>query len=186
MKPVKVMLAVFTILSLVVIGSASSLAQEPKPDESNNASYSESSPDNSGDAPQSSGYGPSDSESANTASGAYGGSLEYCRLRAHHIHESEHKDGRMNGEVRGTCRPAVRWMWHYAQLWEWRFWGWDRIGRRGIYNHGPTTVGSAYGNDICRDGHIRLEGYGWIQSNNGQIYFAHHPVWRYATNPCGL
>jgi hypothetical protein len=95
-----------------------------------------------------------------------------CRQRAHDPHKSHHQAGRMNAEVRATCRNPVPRMQHSAQLWETRWWGWDRIGTVGHFNRAGVSRGSAFANDRCRNNNIRVTGSGQITDVDGRTYYA--------------
>ena len=91
----------------------------------------------------------------------------------------------MNGEARATCNNAVPRMRHTAQLWETRWWGWDRIGVKGLHDKRSVRKGSAFGNDRCRKNLIRLTGDGYVQDHDGKKYTA-STISRRINNPCRL
>lgn len=91
----------------------------------------------------------------------------------------------MNGEVRATCNTTVPRMYHTAQMWEVRWWGWDRIGIVGTHDRTWVSYGSAFGNDTCRKNWVRVTGDGFIDDRDGQRYYSNtesSPIY----NPCGL
>jgi hypothetical protein len=74
-------------------------------------------------------------------------------------------------------------MVHTAQLWETRFWGWDRIGVPGLFSGDHTRQGSAFANDVCHDGTFRVTGSGHVVDVDGRTYFAASES-AHVTNPC--
>ncbi len=108
-----------------------------------------------------------------------------CIQRAHHPHKSSHEPGRMNAEVRATCNTNVPLMSHEAQMWERRFWGWDRIGDKQPFQDDWVDEGSAYANDVCRNNNIRATGLGEIADIDGKTYYAKTESAR-IDNPCSL
>lgn len=108
-----------------------------------------------------------------------------CVQRANNPHYSTHVAGRMNAEVRATCATTVPRMYHTSQLWETRWWGWDRIGVKGVFDRTWASRGSAYGNDTCRNNLIRATGDGFVDDRDGQRYYsATESNW--IDNPCNL
>lgn len=95
-----------------------------------------------------------------------------CEQDAHDPHESNHQPGRMNGEVRATCRNPVPRMAHAAQMWETRWWGWDKIGVKGAFDRRGVRRGSAFGNDTCRKNWVRVTGDGEITDVDTRTYYA--------------
>jgi len=79
---------------------------------------------------------------------------------AHDPHPSSHEVGRINAEVRQTCPIAVEKNSAEAQLWESRWWGWDRIGDGGFSDLKTRKVSSAFADAGCRDNDIRVTGFG--------------------------
>jgi hypothetical protein len=52
-----------------------------------------------------------------------------CRGQSNLPHRSTHNPANVNGEARTYCRAgAVSYLWAQAQLWEKRWWGWDKVG----------------------------------------------------------
>jgi hypothetical protein len=100
-------------------------------------------------------------------------------------HGSVHFDGRMNASVRAMCRSQVPKLSHSAQMWETRWWGWDRIGIKGYVTRIYSTYAKAYGNDSCKDNSVRVTGYGYIVDVDARTYYA-STVSVTIKNPCGL
>ncbi|MBB1255466.1 hypothetical protein [Streptomyces alkaliterrae] len=92
-----------------------------------------------------------------------------CDFTAHNPHNSHHNPGRTNGEAVVDCKknqPEIRVT---AQLWEDRWWGWDRIGKKGdVTRHNKKKV-KANGNDKCRNNKHRLTGNSWITFSNRKV-----------------
>lgn len=55
-----------------------------------------------------------------------------CNTAAHDPHPSAHVPGTIPAEVRQDCPNAVEQNSTDAQMWEHRFWGFDRIGDPGF------------------------------------------------------
>lgn len=108
-----------------------------------------------------------------------------CVQAAHNPHESHHVPGTINAEVRATCNNAVPYMYHTAQLWETRWWGWDRIGQKGTFSKAWRSQGSAYANDQCRNNWIRVTGSGYVDDVDGNRYYANTES-NHVHNPCNL
>ena len=111
-----------------------------------------------------------------------------CLLRIGDLHASVHRPGFMNGTVIGECPTPVDEMFHYAQIWERRFWGWDRIGVRDVYEGSPTRRGVATASDFCKvnPGGIQLEGYGRVTIAGTPYYVINKLFGQVKPNPCGL
>ena len=92
-----------------------------------------------------------------------------CTTAAHDPHPSSHQPGRINAEVRQTCPVVVDDISAEAQLWEDRFWGWDRIGEKGFALPKRGTKASAFANAECRVNDIRVTGFGHYSWNGAHI-----------------
>lgn len=108
-----------------------------------------------------------------------------CEGQLHYIHKSSHRPGRMNVGLEATCSKAMDTLHIWAQLWEVRWWGWDRIGTKGKDTQHDVTELIVYANDKCRNNYIRATANGW-GILNGNIYGEGSGFTRYANNPCGL
>jgi hypothetical protein len=121
--------------------------------------------------------GPSDTQAAPGPSG--------CVQQANNPHGSHHQPGRMNAEVRATCGGIVPHMEHTSQLWERRWWGYDRIGVVGSFNRNNVSQGSAFGNDVCRNNYVHATGSGFVTDIDGRNYYASTQS-NTIHNPCNL
>jgi hypothetical protein len=108
-----------------------------------------------------------------------------CVQYADHPHYSSTAVNRVNGKVRAVCNVTVPKMSHSAQLWETRWWGWDRIGINQPYSRLWSKFGRAMANDWCRNNTVRVTGYGYVIDRDGQSYYA-STVSGSVKNPCGL
>ena len=100
------------------------------------------------------------------------------------IHASTHHPGSMNVTLKLKCNFRLQILHIWAQLWEKRFWGWDRIGVRGsqtVYDANRATV---HANDECRNNRIRATSGGWAIHN--LVYYSSSGPTKYADNPCSL
>jgi hypothetical protein len=107
-----------------------------------------------------------------------------CYQRADNPHESAHA-GNMAGHVWAICRTVIPEMYHTAQLWEQRWWGWDRIGVKGTFHRTRVSRGRATGSDRCRKNWIRVTGSGWVVDVDGRRYYSSTES-NHIYNPCGL
>jgi hypothetical protein len=168
------------ILMLVVIGMLISLAPGVA-----QAQTSTSSPQGSGQPRQ---YPETSLYSSATTGGATPDTIEAtpsgCYQRADNPHLSTHY-GNMSGDVWAICRNAIPEMYHTAQLWEKRWWGWDRIGTVGTFHRTWVSRGRATGEDRCRKNWIRVTGNGWIVDVDYRKYYASTES-NHIYNPCGL
>ncbi|MDQ1468422.1 MAG: hypothetical protein QOH10_2837 [Actinomycetota bacterium] len=108
-----------------------------------------------------------------------------CVQKADYPHASSHYPGRMNGVVRATCNTWVPRISHSAQMWETRWWGWDRIGTKGYVNAYNVKTASTEANDKCRRSTIRVTGSGFVIDIDGRSYYASTES-IHVKNPCGL
>jgi hypothetical protein len=104
---------------------------------------------------------------------------------ADYPHDSGHFDGRVNGTVRTVCRTAVPRISHTAQLWETRWWGWDRIGIKGSVTRYSTSFAKTFGNDWCKKNTVRVTGNGYVIDVDLRTYYASTES-IHVTNPCHL
>ena len=110
-----------------------------------------------------------------------------CVQTADHPHNSGHEDGRANGAVRAVCRKYSRVpnFWLTAQMWETRWWGWDRIGVRGTVSRSFVSSVATFGNDWCKKNTVRVTGNGYVLDVDARKYYA-STVSVSIKNPCGL
>ena len=90
----------------------------------------------------------------------------------------------MNVTFYVTCDYRMARLHVWAQLWEDRWWGWDRIGVRGSRTSNKVTHATVHANDRCRNNHIRATSGGWAMLN--RVYYQGPAETRYAHNPCNL
>jgi hypothetical protein len=122
---------------------------------------------------------------AGTAAAPNAVSPSGCVQYADYPHKSGHQDGRMNGGVRTTCRNAVPRMSFTAQMWETRWWGWDRIGIKGSITRYGWSRAEVFGSDRCRNNTVRVTGDGFVVDVDGRTYYASTES-IHVDNPCGL
>jgi hypothetical protein len=91
----------------------------------------------------------------------------------------------MNGVIRAYCMNVVPRMTHTAQMWETRWWGWDRIGVKGSVNDYYVKAVSAEANDVCKNNTVRVTGSGYVIDVDGHHYYASVES-KHVKNPCGL
>ncbi len=91
-----------------------------------------------------------------------------CRVKANTPHLSHHQRDRVNGEIRVECKHNQPHIKVTAQLWETRWWGWDRIGALGETTKKNKRKVSAFSNSGCNDGMtLRVTGDGTVTKANG-------------------
>ncbi len=107
-----------------------------------------------------------------------------CDLRLDDIHASRHVPGNMNVVFTVSCPLSLPELHIEAQLWEVRWWGWDRIGIRGTESRYNASYAQTNASDRCRNNRIRAtaNGYG---IHFGMRYEGPEQR-RYANNPCNL
>jgi hypothetical protein len=108
-----------------------------------------------------------------------------CTQYADDPHDSGHRDGRMNGVVRTGCLNTVPRMSFTAQMWETRWWGWDRIGIKGSITVYGWKTAKTQGNDWCKNNMVRVTGSGFVVDVDNRTYYASTES-IHVKNPCGL
>jgi hypothetical protein len=108
-----------------------------------------------------------------------------CIQRADYPHKSTHVPGTMNGVVRTTCLVYVHKISESAQMWETRWWGWDRIGIRGSVTDIDAKAASTNASDKCRNNTVRVTGSGSVVDVDGRTYYATTES-IHVKNPCHL
>jgi hypothetical protein len=91
-----------------------------------------------------------------------------CTVKAHKPHNSHHNPGRTNGEGRTTCKKSQPKIRVTAQLWEGRWWGWDKIGKKGDVTRHKKKKVSAFSNNKCRNNKHRTTANSWVTFSNGK------------------
>ena len=72
-----------------------------------------------------------------------------------------------------------------AQMWETRWWGWDRIGINQTVTRSWATYALAMANDWCKNNTVRVTGNGYVIDRDGRSYYA-STVGASIKNPCNL
>lgn len=95
-----------------------------------------------------------------------------CTLQANYPHVSGHNPGGINAGIVTQCTSgSPLWILQSAQLWETRFWGWDRIGTPGYGETYQKNYLETYAQANCRPGiTLRLTANGRISDYYGHIY----------------
>ena len=106
-----------------------------------------------------------------------------CIQYADRPHGSTTSAGRVNAKVRAVCNVVVPKMSFSAQLWETRWWGWDRIGINQPYSRLWSKFGRAMANDWCKNNTVRVTGNGYVIDHDGRSYYA-STVSSSVKNPC--
>jgi hypothetical protein len=127
------------------------------------------------------GYGPKQSTALSPSAVSPSGCVQY----ADHPHASTTFPDRVNGKIRAVCRYTVPVISHSAQLWETRWWGWDRIGINQRAYREWASYGLAIANDWCKKNTVRVTGNGYVIDRDGRTYYA-STVSASIKNPCGL
>ena len=107
-----------------------------------------------------------------------------CTANLGNIHASVHAPGRMNVTFKVNCNVQLETLHIWAQLWEDRWWGWDRIGVRGSKTRHNVRKATVHANDRCRNNETRATAGGWGILNG--VYHEGPSRTKYADNPCNL
>jgi hypothetical protein len=108
-----------------------------------------------------------------------------CVQYADHPHRSTTIPTRVNGKIRAVCKLSVPKISLSAQLWETRWWGWDRIGINQSVNRSWASYALAMANDWCKKNTVRVTGNGYVIDRDGRSYYA-STVSASIKNPCNL
>jgi hypothetical protein len=108
-----------------------------------------------------------------------------CIQRADYPHRSTHKPGTADGVVTTRCNWHVPEITHTAQMWETRWWGWDRIGTKGVVARFEVASASATAWDWCKKNTVRVSGSGHVIDVDRRWYYA-STMSMTVKNPCGL
>jgi hypothetical protein len=132
-------------------------------------------------------YAPSTSSTSSTGGAATPATVSPsgCVQQADYPHKSTHVPGTMNGTVRTTCRVYVPRISENAQMWEKRWWGWDRIGIKGSAGDIDSRVLTVNASDKCRNNTVRVTGSGSVIDVDGRTYYATTES-IHVNNPCQL
>lgn len=107
-----------------------------------------------------------------------------CYQRVDNPHRSLHK-GWIAGELTTQCRNPVPEINQTAQLWEQRWWGWDRVGSKGAKHAFWKRYLKSWAKVTCRNSHLKTTGTGYVVDLDGSHYYA-STYGAVVSNPCGL
>jgi hypothetical protein len=93
--------------------------------------------------------------------------------------------GTADGVVTTTCRASIPEISHTAQMWETRWWGWDRIGHKGSVTVFDSIGASTTAWDVCKKNTVRVTGNGFVVDVDGRRYYASTES-IHVKNPCHL
>ena len=108
-----------------------------------------------------------------------------CIQRADYPHRSTHKPGTADGVLRTTCNWHVPEIAQTAQMWETRWWGWDRIGTKGVIARFEIASVASTAWDWCKKNTVRVTGSGHVIDVDRRSYYA-STVSISVKNPCNL
>jgi hypothetical protein len=108
-----------------------------------------------------------------------------CLQRVDHPHQSIHEPGTADGVVTTSCRVSIPEISHSAQMWETRWWGWDRIGHKGSVRVFNSRSASTTAWDWCKKNTVRVTGNGYVVDIDGRAYYASTES-IHVKNPCHL
>jgi hypothetical protein len=108
-----------------------------------------------------------------------------CIQRADYPHKSTHRPGTADGVVTTKCNRHVPEIAQTAQMWETRWWGWDRIGTKGVVSRFEVAIVSSTAWDWCKKNTVRVTGSGHVIDIDRHWYYA-STVSISVKNPCGL
>jgi len=109
-----------------------------------------------------------------------------CRVQADYPHKSTHVPGTINGVGRVLCNTSTTSVSIRAQLWETRWYGWEKIGTPGYKSGiiGSSLLMKANGWDDCRAGATyRVSAYG-TSNEGGRTYSGEHISTSYYASSC--
>lgn len=108
-----------------------------------------------------------------------------CFQRADNPHLSKHSHDIL-GKVWTKCPlgpvPSIH---QTVQLWEMRWWGWDRVGTKAQHYDYSVEYAAAFAHASCRQSLIRSTGSGTVVDVDGHTYYAATES-KHIDNPCGL
>jgi hypothetical protein len=91
-------------------------------------------------------------------------------------------EGRINFHARSNCKVIVPRMKTTAQLWQHRWWGWQRFGAKGVIDEANRKSQDTYSNGECRNNTFRGTGYHEVMDTDQRTYKAstesHHQKFR--------
>ena len=108
-----------------------------------------------------------------------------CIQYADYPHRSTHKPGTADGVVRTACNRYVPEIAQTAQMWETRWWGWDRIGTKGLISRFQIERVASTAWDWCKKNTVRVTGSGHVIDVDYRWYYA-STVSVSVKNPCRL
>ena len=107
-----------------------------------------------------------------------------CWQQIDNPHKSKYF-GDIAAELRTTCRNPIPEIAQSVQLWESRWWGWDRVGSKGsVHVYWESRV-TSWSNASCRNSSMRATGSGTIVDLDGDKYYA-STASPSVKNPCKL
>src|SRR5262249_38720353 len=107
-----------------------------------------------------------------------------CYQQIDDPHQSKYF-GDIAAELNSKCRNPVPEIYQSVQLWESRWWAWDRVGTRGTKYAYRVSAVTSWANVSCRNSSIKATANGYVIDLDGNKYTAStaSPV---VKNPCTL
>jgi hypothetical protein len=95
-----------------------------------------------------------------------------CVLKADWPHRSTHRPGSADGVLRTSCNRHIPLIAQTAQMWETRWWGWDRIGTKGVISRFQVAIVESTAWSWCKRNTVRVTGSGHVIDIDHQSYYA--------------
>jgi hypothetical protein len=108
-----------------------------------------------------------------------------CVQTADYPHRSTHRPGTADGVLRTNCIRHIPEIAQTAQMWETRWWGWDRIGTKGVVARFEVANVTSTAWDWCKKNTVRVTGSGHVIDIDHRSYYA-STMSISVKNPCKL
>jgi hypothetical protein len=107
-----------------------------------------------------------------------------CYQHIDNPHLSYHY-GEIAGELRTKCRNSIPQILQSAQLWERRWWGWDRVGIKGDKHVYWVSEITSWARVSCRKSSMKVTASGYVIDLDNRQYYA-STASPSVNNPCNL
>lgn len=93
-----------------------------------------------------------------------------CLGKAMYPHNSHHVNGTINAEARTWCKNKVPRIHAFGQLWQKRWWGYQKVGKVGNVTKTNQKKVSAFANWGCKNNTFRLTSSHSVTDVDGKVY----------------
>jgi hypothetical protein len=108
-----------------------------------------------------------------------------CTQKTDYPHKSTHRPGSADGVLRSECNGHIPLIAQTAQMWETRWWGWDRIGTKGVVSRFEVKRVESTAWSWCKKNTVRTTGSGHVIDVDHRSYYA-STMSISVKNPCQL